>query len=685
MDINKRALKAATDAAIKTATKIKQLIMWKQAKSWGELSSKIGINIPPAFTTLPFQWSNISQFCEYWKASVVQRIETEQKIQEQKLLVAPKVPLDLTVKEKFGSVTLFPEQAATKNAIFDAFFKSRTTRAALNDGETGSGKTFLGWGLIATCIAHNIHHNPAIPFVVPYRYLIVTRKVVVESWKRWGEKFGLGDHIGKMIMVTSYSQLTSSFGEIFCKEVYDMYTEETTLQINEVFAPDFIFWDEFHGLNNPNTKQTKFAVQMSLLKKPPYQVFASATPFVTVNNSRTFVLATKTTFLGMPVTIENFPQFAGTFAKRPDKPNIAAAKRLREHLAPYIFSFPKVKWPHKAINQVLIVDFENEEHRKLYHRSYEIFLERKKRAGQNTKFGKFEAWIALGQFRKSVEPYRVPALVDRIMERIESGRAASVAGVAFRETVAQLTFQLHKRGLSRNDMSIIWGGKKEWRKDLLLSDTELDEIVKRAMRGENLEPHELRRLQETIDYRTERVMAAENEKEQVERLKLQRELGLLGTQSAGQRQTEIDKFQSGRSKVCIFTLAAGGVGLSLDHDKPELLPREVDVTPTYSGPEFKQALGRCVRRATLSDTFQWMCYMKGTVEEEHVAPLIDSKLKCIASFTGSNFNIVDLDTCDKHVHKFRTKEEAIKDADNEDAQFTGPDNTEPEDQDEDEE
>ena len=34
------------------------------------------------------------------------------------------------------------------------------------------------------------------------------------------------------------------------------------------------------------------------------------------------------------------------------------AKRLRKTLAPYIFSFPKVKWPHKAINQVLITEFE---------------------------------------------------------------------------------------------------------------------------------------------------------------------------------------------------------------------------------------------------------------------------------------------------------------------------------------
>jgi len=147
-------------------------------------------------------------------------------------------------------------------------------------------------------------------------------------------------------------------------------------------------------------------------------------------------------------------------------------------------------------------------------------------------------------------------------------------------------------------------------------------------------------------------------------------LGLMGDQSPLQRQREIDKFQSGEAKWCIFTLAAGGVGLSLDHNAPHLLPREVLVTPSYSGPEFKQALGRCVRRTTLSDTHQYMCYMKDTVESDHVAPLIDRKMKFISAITQSTFNIIDLDTTTYKEYKFRTQDEILRDAEEETAQLT---------------
>jgi hypothetical protein len=168
-------------------------------------------------------------------------------------------------------------------------------------------------------------------------------------------------------------------------------------------------------------------------------------------------------------------------------------------------------------------------------------------------------------------------------------------------------------------------------------------------------------------------MQNETADEQKERLAIQHSLKLAGDQTQRQRQAEIDKFQSGQAEWCIFTLASGGVGLSLDQNKPNLLPRLGLFTPTYSGPEFKQALGRLVRRTTLSDTYQYMCYMKDTVEEHHVAPSIDKKMKCIAEITRSNFNIIDLDESKRVEYKFRTAEEVLADADNESSQFAAED------------
>lgn len=82
--------------------------------------------------------------------------------------------------------------------------------------------------------------------------------------------------------------------------------------------------------------------------------------------------------------------------------------------------------------------------------------------------------------------------------------------------------------------------------------------------------------------------------------------------------------------------------MSLDKDKPHLLPREGYFTPVWNGKEFKQALGRLVRRASLADARQFVCYLKGTVEEYHVAPLLDTKLRCIAEITNRTFDVFDL-------------------------------------------
>lgn len=144
----------------------------------------------------------------------------------------------------------------------------------------------------------------------------------------------------------------------------------------------------------------------------------------------------------------------------------------------------------------------------------------------------------------------------------------------------------------------------------------------------------------------------------------------MGSQTPNQRQLEIDRFQNGDSKVCIFTLAAGGVGLSLDHWHAKLLPRVGYFTPTYSGPEFQQALGRLPRRMTLSDTYQFIVGMLGTIEETHVMPLIDKKLRCIAEITNSDYSLIDFHKAKVvELDRVRSLEEAVKDSDNEKTQM----------------
>ena len=668
--MEKKTEKKILELASRQVAKGEQLILFKQATSWTSLSSALGIEIPSAFTDLPFNYPTYKIWAKVWKETALTRAGNEQNKITQ---IAEKHKLKPAVStDTIGQVKLFPEQQSVYEAIRQSFWYDRSTNIAVNDGIMGSGKTFLAGALINDVIANKRWHDDtsAVQYDIPYRVLVLTPKTVVESYSRVLESFGLGQYLGNLICITSYSQMTSSMGSIFYTEKFDAMGEddEPQIVINPAMQPYLLVTDEFHRLNNWNTKQTRFAMSIAQANKPPYILAMSATPWVKVNDSRFVVCASRRKYFGMSINKDNFNIFAKELCKKPDKPNVAASKRLREQLAPIIFSFPYVKWKAKAINQVLLVDFEKPEHKQAYEAAFDTFLERKRKAGDNTKFGRFEEWIALGQFRKAVEPLRVPALVERTFTELNNGKAV-VMGDCYRKTVIDTVFRLTEQGLKRDQISVIWGGKTAWNKKLLLTDEELNDMCNRAVKGEELDPYEIRCMKETLDFKEERILAAESVDEQASRIEKQHQLKLYDTQSASQRQYEIDRFQSGEAIVCVFTLAAGGVGLSLDQSQPHLRPRVGLFSPSYSGPEFKQALGRTIRRATLEDVYQYMVYMKGTVEEYRVAPAIDTKLKCLAEVTKSAFNLIDLDTCVKTEHKYRSKEQAAADADSEISQL----------------
>jgi len=137
----------------------------------------------------------------------------------------------------------------------------------------------------------------------------------------------------------------------------------------------------------------------------------------------------------------------------------------------------------------------------------------------------------------------------------------------------------------------------------------------------------------------------------------------LGVQSKEDRQREIDRFQSGKSRYAIFTYKAGGVGLSLHHcdelspfkcrrkesgfaveeDIPNvpIRQRKVTIGPTWSPIELIQAMGRVPRLTSLSDTDQEFLYYKGTVEEEQ-AHVVSHRLKCVRQVVRQNENWMTL-------------------------------------------
>ena len=104
-----------------------------------------------------------------------------------------------------------------------------------------------------------------------------------------------------------------------------------------------------------------------------------------------------------------------------------------------------------------------------------------------------------------------------------------------------------------------------------------------------------------------------------------------GDQTMEERQDSINAFQSNRSNIIIANIQAGGVGISL-HDIHGGHPRMSVISPTWSGQDIHQVLGRIHRAGSQSPALQRIVFVAGTYEER-ICELIQKKL---INITGIN-------------------------------------------------
>lgn len=687
MELSTRVLNQAKENAARLVAKAIVLYCNTDTKSWDKLEAKLGIKFPEAQKLLPCTRQTLDVWGGWYKTSVKQRLEeglltaAGDLANKEKAQVSRIKDIDKSNLTRLSpAISLLPEQEVVYQAMLRDVVLERKVRAALQDGKTGSGKTYVAVALAKYILENNLHKQ-ANGFYHYGTIMVLTPKTVMEAWSRLFEDVGLGHLLGSTIVVSCYSQLSATYGKMFLIEKVDPYTDKVTYTWNPALVPFALFLDECHRLNNDTIQTKAIIAALTTVKNPPLSFWFSATPFVTVNNTRAFAIATGARLLDMTITPDNFTTFARLICAEPGKKNLAAAKRLREIFGKYIYSMPYVKWPHKAINSVILVPFESEADREHVNLAYERYLEKCEKLGKNTNFGSFEKCVALGQLCLAVEPVRANQIARLCHIDIQSGKIAPVVGCVYRNTLIKLVFKLIEYGYKREEISIIWGGKEELKTSLILEGDELKALMAKVHSGEyQLTKYDIKRITTTLEFRESKLSYQETDNEETKRRhQLLVEYGLTGLQNANKRQMEIDKFQNGESRVCIFTLAAGGVGLSLDHNKPNLLPRKGYFTPTFSGPIFKQALGRLVRRMTLSDTYQYIVGMAGSVEETYVMPKLDETLKCINTITDSTIDLIDFDRAVEVKHTLRSIEQAIKDADNPDSQVQDLDDRDEED------
>ena len=100
-----------------------------------------------------------------------------------------------------------------------------------------------------------------------------------------------------------------------------------------------------------------------------------------------------------------------------------------------------------------------------------------------------------------------------------------------------------------------------------------------------------------------------------------------GGQSIEERELNIANFQSNKHKIIICIMQAGGVGISL-HDIHGGHQRMSLISPTWSGQDIKQALGRIHRAGSQTPAIQKIVYCAETYEER-LLDIINKKIKNI--------------------------------------------------------
>jgi hypothetical protein len=100
-----------------------------------------------------------------------------------------------------------------------------------------------------------------------------------------------------------------------------------------------------------------------------------------------------------------------------------------------------------------------------------------------------------------------------------------------------------------------------------------------------------------------------------------------GQQSLDERQSCIDDFQSNKCKMIVAIIQAGGVGVSL-HDIHGGHPRMSIISPTWSGQDMVQALGRIHRAGSKTPAMQRIVYCAKTYEEQ-ICSTIQEKIRNI--------------------------------------------------------
>jgi hypothetical protein len=595
-----------------------------------------------------------------WVAAAPERARKEQiRLAEERANREKRTYSTIDIKLPDG-LEFKPQQKKAIAALLDVLYNENLSGAIVPLG-TGKGKSWIAAGLALWLQQHKPgEYMNFMGIFAPI--LIITKRSVVLEFRETCVKLGLKD-VGLAVQVISYNELMSRANSAFFSEatevVFGQPTKIIKFNLPEAAAPKLIILDEVQELKKEKSKRHRYTRSFLAFPKIKW-VHTSATPAVTLEDTMFMTLSMQVEYDGRIVNRESFKEFCRALnegSKIPlNKPNAAALERWSIAIGDRFIRPPNDPQKVKAINRVKLFEITDPANWSMVTNAMDNYLKSLENTGKSID-PQGQVMVAFMVMARAAELASVDQWVADAIEHHKAGYAPVLA-IRFTETLKEYVMKLSESpyfkslGYTREKISLIWGGSAEIKEEDLLPTERANQIG--GLIGKyildnpglsmptaddlDIEPAELRKFKKGIKYTSERLFREMSKEHYRERNAKLREMK-LHNQTQEERHVNVKMFLEGATEFCVYTLSSGGTGISLDHRYTYTRPRWVMSTMTYWAEEFAQALGRCVRVSTITDTIQEIYIPLKTLLADHMAARLASKLKSVDAIGSSNVDL----------------------------------------------
>lgn len=540
------------------------------------------------------------------------------------------------------------QRTAVRKLIEVTFSRENPGHAVLLSAPTGHGKTIMLGEYYRWCKEFwpTLYNTKC-----PFKMLVLSpAPVVLQTTRRLKSMFGLREFDD--FWVVPYSSLAATLGAWFLeKQVVSRHgdlVETYTWDLNS--TPPLIVCDEAQYLMTGTSTRTR--IMKSLLEQLDnvYRDKLSSLEFRFLLMSAT--MAARGSELEFPACATRIPYQFG-WVKEPLVPkrfpswireyywdcsphdhNNAAFRRALVGLKDYIVRVPYQNCGEHF--QVVLADFPTREDQEFYETAYERYLADLAALGEDVKG--IEVFHIIREFRRAAESVRAKIIAAALYDAWKNHGKAPSAAFEFKPNLVKCMFELIKYGVPREKIAVIWGGlsakqvaKEDLKRKRKRKKQEAEDKLEKAMQDGVFDEDAFESIFEIDD---DEIKLSPEEQQEIDTLAKQIAHLDLSAQTQQTRQAEIDKFQSGECEILLHTFAAGGIGIDLPRDKPELKPREKYVGLIYHDKQFIQS-NREARISSIGETNIIITLLAGTIEQERVLPKLSKKLENLRELFGS--------------------------------------------------